>query len=378
MNQFVDFYKKHNISPVRQNISDFQNHFLRRKSLYRELGLIDSGFANANILEIGPGSGYNSIITALYDFKSYVLVEPNTRGYNDMLKLFEEQKIDVKNIRFINDYAENIEFDEKFDIVLCEGLLPGLDNKTNLLKTLSEQVKAGGVLAITTVDEVSIFLDIVRRFIGNLLIHDVDSFERKVEILSKAFQSHLEQLSGSSRPIEDWVADVLINPASSKPKDYFSIEDAINYFNEEFYYYNSSPNIFTNIHWYKNEEQEPKKYNHNYLTQFFEKRHVLLLQKMDVSTREPEKNRELLKQCSKFININLELEKGADMYQCIEDAISSLEAIKLNFNDDALALVFNEIIEILRKPSIERVSESKHFASSFGKGQQYISFIKAD
>lgn len=376
MNQFVSFYKKNSISPVKQDISDFDSHIMRRKSLYRELGLVSNSFNNADILEIGPGSGHNSIVTALYNSNSYILVEPNETGFNDMIKLFKKQKINLDNIQFINDYAESLKSDTTFDIVLCEGLLSGLDNKADLLSTLKSKVKLGGVLVITTVDEISIFLDIVRRFIGNLLTIGVESFEKKVDLLSIAFESHLKQLAVSSRPIKDWVADVLINPASSKSKDYFSVEDAIHYFGDEFYYYNASPNIFINSVWYKSMKQNCKDYNENYLSQFLEKRHTLLLQNMGVYTRNAKNNENLLIECSKFININADIENGIDVERCKLDAIKCMETIKSNLDTDDINNIFDEIIEILHKPSIVLLNESKYFASSFGKGQQYISFVK--
>ena len=56
-NLFVDFYGKHNISPVHQDIGDFDLHLLRRAKLYRQLGMPIILYKNAYILEIGPGGG---------------------------------------------------------------------------------------------------------------------------------------------------------------------------------------------------------------------------------------------------------------------------------------------------------------------------------
>ena len=36
----VDFYRRHGISPVRQDITDLETHFTRRAGLYRHLGLL--------------------------------------------------------------------------------------------------------------------------------------------------------------------------------------------------------------------------------------------------------------------------------------------------------------------------------------------------
>ena len=39
-------------------------------------------------------------------------------------------------------------------IVLCEGLLPGLNNNLHFLSNLKSKVKEGGILVITTIDSV--------------------------------------------------------------------------------------------------------------------------------------------------------------------------------------------------------------------------------
>lgn len=61
-NVFLSYYKEKNISPVKQDISDLQLHCRRREKLYRQLGLPFCLFKDKNILEIGPGSGYNTLV----------------------------------------------------------------------------------------------------------------------------------------------------------------------------------------------------------------------------------------------------------------------------------------------------------------------------
>lgn len=137
MNNFLNFYMKHNISPVKQDISNLEKHINRRTSLYRELGIVRCAIENSDILEVAPGGGYNSIVTAMQNPKSYTLIEPNPAGYNEMLKLFREHDLIADTTMFINDMLENVKIENEFDIVLCEGLIPGLDNKQtkNMCKT---------------------------------------------------------------------------------------------------------------------------------------------------------------------------------------------------------------------------------------------------
>lgn len=61
-NDFLKYYGEKNISPVKQDISDLQLHCRRREKLYRQLGLPFCLFKDKNILEVGPGSGYNTLV----------------------------------------------------------------------------------------------------------------------------------------------------------------------------------------------------------------------------------------------------------------------------------------------------------------------------
>lgn len=54
-NDFLEFYGKHEISPVRQDINDLDLHYERRKKLYRQCGIPVLAFKNADLLEIVRG-----------------------------------------------------------------------------------------------------------------------------------------------------------------------------------------------------------------------------------------------------------------------------------------------------------------------------------
>lgn len=56
-NVFLEYYGEHQISPVKQDISDLEIHYNRRKKLYRQCGIPTIAFRNAKILEVGPGGG---------------------------------------------------------------------------------------------------------------------------------------------------------------------------------------------------------------------------------------------------------------------------------------------------------------------------------
>lgn len=377
MNSFLAFYREHNISPVRQDITDIQKHFYRRVSLYRELGILENFIKNSNILEVGPGGGYNSIVTGMLEPKSYTLVEPNLTGYNEMLGLFEKYNLNTESTIFINDLFENIDLKKQYDLVICEGLIPGLENKSALINKLKSSVKSGGVLIITTADEISVLMEVARRFVANKLAGHIDDVNQKAIVLADAFGSHLSSLGASTRPILDWVLDVLLNPASSNAEQYYSIAEAFRDIGDEFFYFASSPNLFTNPTWYKKLEFESNEYNKKFVSQFETNRHSLILQEYPIAHRERKLNDELSTLCSSFGVLSKKAEnKELGFDYCEKEVISITKSIIDNLQDESIEEILGEFIDVVRNTTIDNIKNMKKFKSAFGKGQQYISFVK--
>src|ERR1700733_6641333 len=87
MRPFIDYYGANNISPVAQDISDLRKHFDRRDSLYRSLRIPPRYVRGRDVIEFGPGSGYNSIHTLGFGPRRYLLVDGNPRGVKDTQSL---------------------------------------------------------------------------------------------------------------------------------------------------------------------------------------------------------------------------------------------------------------------------------------------------
>ena len=103
----LEYYIKEGISPVHQDISDLSKHFQTRVSLYRLLGLIPSFFKGKDIIEVGPGSGHNSIYTATLRPRTYDLVEPNPVALKDIAKIFGNLSIKHTNPNIIPQCLED-------------------------------------------------------------------------------------------------------------------------------------------------------------------------------------------------------------------------------------------------------------------------------
>ena len=82
--EYINFYLKQKILPWRQDLQDLDAHFQRRKSLYRHLGILPRFIRDRSVLELGPGSGHNSIFPASLRPSCLVLVEPHPEAISDI------------------------------------------------------------------------------------------------------------------------------------------------------------------------------------------------------------------------------------------------------------------------------------------------------
>jgi hypothetical protein len=394
MNNFLEFYGTNHISPVSQDISNLRLHFGRRISLYRTLGLAASFFEGRSILEVAPGSGHNSIVTATLNPSRYDLVEPNPSGYKRMVSLFSEYQVQANSVRMFNSRLEDFQGDAAYDIVICEGLIPGLSEQDEFLKLLTERVRAGGILVVTCADAVSAFFESLRRYLAKLLTRDLlENFtlrnwqKQAVLRLLPVFQSHLESLEGMSRPPEDWVWDNLLNPAAANlaASNEFSIEKCLSSLGDDFYFYGSSPVFMENWHWYKNLPLDAEQYNKVFLDSYISQRHNFLHHQE--SYRSPKGVGNTLHQVCKRFSLNLE-RKSAKAWREIDVA-----AIQLDLNDVRQVEEMSRRLGFLKAPAALQefvalfdqgqipegrvIADMEYFRDAFGRGQQYLSLIRA-
>lgn len=143
MNSFLEYYGEHQISPVAQDISDLALHYQKREKLYRQLGMPPVLFQNADILEVGPGSGYNTL--AFFEWGGNVhLVEPNPTGIRDMKQLFRERQIAGNRYEIYENTIEEFETEHRYDIIIAEGFLHSINNAKDIIQKLKTKIIKGG------------------------------------------------------------------------------------------------------------------------------------------------------------------------------------------------------------------------------------------
>ncbi|MCF6309504.1 MAG: class I SAM-dependent methyltransferase [Sulfurimonas sp.] len=369
MNEYLSFYEKYKISPVVQNIDDFKQHVRRRTNLYRQLGVSPITFKDKDVLEIGPGGGYNALVTYTYELKTYTLVEPNTTGYNELKNNFKD--INNNNIFIFNDMLEDFKVTKQYDIIICEGLIPGLSSKDSFINVIKSLLKPNGIFIMTTSDQVSVFFEIVRKYMANILIENIEEIDKKVEILVDSFSSHLKTLKGMTRSHSDWCLDNLIGDAILEHT--LTINHAIELLKSDCYVLGSSPDLFTNYSWYKELPTDTVEYNKIFQEQFLKKWHSFIDYRFIQKDRESSKNTELAEYCLALISAIKNSDKKKNILDILEKIQTNLKADI----EEGTILSMDEIIEVISSGiTPEKIKNMKFFSSAFGRGQSYISFAK--
>lgn len=376
-NDFLEYYGRHNISPVKQDISDMETHYERRKKLYRQCGIPVMAFKNAELLEVGPGGGYNTLAFFHWGCGHIDLVEANPRGREDMRNLFAKQNIPQEKYSIFADRIEEYQTGKKYDIIIAEGFLPEIYNQREVIGKLQELVNENGIIVITCDEDICFFIEIMKRLVGHVIAADIPEYDRKVEYLSDFFGPQLARLRGVSRSPKEWVQDQILNPAVVNGTE-LTMADAIEYFGDGFDISGSSPCIFTDYSWYKDIWYDYKK---DYNEQFRQKRFTLLMANMDEVVLPAETADDLIVHFKKIKQLEAEYEKSSDLGKIggILAEMNLMEPlIERNFNN-GFQDVFSEIREalscVLQGKKID-MENYPHFFPAFGRTQQYIGFVK--
>ena len=385
MKSYLDFYEKHNVIPVKQVLSP--EHALRRTHLYREIGCPPIAFKNSKVLEVGPGTGDNAVITSKFEPKEFWLIDGNSASCTELSKKIQTGLI--KNATLMKMDIMSMEFEnlnENFDIIICEGASAQQDPKEFYRKILTKANKSDALVIFSCSSALSTGSELLR-----MLWYEPLSkmpYQEAVNEGAKVFGKHLKTLKGVSRTSSDWVIDSILNP---KPKGFsFDISDLLELATEEGFQFlgSSSPNFFQNYDWYKQfDSQNSCSYNKKVKSSW--ERQVLCT----LDTRiNPEDIAQIMKEdyslanevISSFTNLG---EVITNMYASPENKLeaklveSSLERIIQSMRHDSLRRTRQSVIDLGKV--INNILEGQihedtgSFKEFWGRGQQYVSLVRS-
>lgn len=376
-NDFLEYYGKHNISPVKQDVSNIEIHYERRKKLYRQLGIPTIAFRNAEILEVGPGGGYNTLAFFHWNVKHVDLVEANPKGREDMQQLFVQQGIAEEKYEIFPYKIEEYKTKKKYDIIIAEGFLPLIYNQQEVINKLQELINENGIIVVTCSEDICFFIELMKRLVGIMIVADIPEYDQKVEYLADFFKPQLARLRGVSRSPEDWVQDQILSPTIVNEAE-LTMSQAINYFGENFDVLGCSPNLFTDYSWYKDIWCN---YKEDYREQFRRKRFSLLMANMQEVILPVEAADILEKHFKEIKRLEADYERtfDVDKVSSIIKEMDSMDSLLQQNFEVEFTNVFHEIKEaLLCLLQEKKVNMNKYpcFFSAFGRTQQYISFVK--
>ena len=377
-NFYIDFYKKNKISPVQNKILK-KYFFNQRDSLYSHLSLDFNHINQKDIIEFGPGNGINSIHTFSYNPKFYNFVDANPTGIKNLKENLEKYLPQNKNYKITKSYIEKFKIKKKFDLVICEGLLPNSLNPEKLTRYCGSFTKKNGIYIITCHDHISTLSETMRCLLSTLVTRGIKDLDMQVSKLSNFFEKDFDYLQNMTRSKKDWVLDNFINTEFWQDAKLFSIAESISTLKNDFVFKSSSPKFIQDWNWYKNIKSNNVKYFNDLAISSFKRNQLNFLDVRVVSGFYDLKKIEKINSIAKRIRISVKTTANDISYLPV--LINECQNLSkyLNSDFDLTKKSIDSYVNFLKEyKKYQKINQSllKNFRKWWGRGMQYVSFQK--
>lgn len=368
----LDYYMRKSISTEHGVDDEWDKHLARRRKLYRQLGIPILALRGSNALEVGPGSGHNTLpLLTEWDVIHIDLLEPNETARKELEDKLKSNNVPEERYKIYPDALDEYKSSEKYDLVIAEGFLHCDERWREYLTILEGFTHKDSIVIVTCTDEISCYVEKMKKAVMQYLVRDIEEDDEKVKVLVKIMELQLRSLKGMSRSIEDWVRDQIFYTMGS---ELMTMGKAIEHYGEKFDVLGASQNIFVDHSWYKDFEYD---YISSYIRQYDEKKHMFLVAGDDHETyRTAEENQKLEDAIKRADCIARKIEKG---HGDIAELTEAIQYVTENTINPAIAEFNRELIEIInriRNKETINWAEYETYGKCFGKTMQYISFIK--
>ena len=350
MKDHLSYYHKINQVPT-IDISDNKKNLLlkQRFAFYFTLKISENDFNNKTVLELCPGSGYNSYyLLEKCKIKSIELVDYS----DDSIKKLNKNLSKFENTTIKREKIQSYDTKKVYDFVIMENALDGFKNDEIIFKKLCKFTKKGGSIIFNFGDIFGIFSTKIRFLYSKLILdqRNINDFNDKLKFLSSLFSSHILYLSKNSRSTEKWVLDNILNEEWIKRENYFDYDKLKKLIKSNFLIKSTSPTFEKKFTWYKNKNFD----THN--LEIFEEYNKQKINLLDFETKfKKEFNTKKLKQhitkLYKLISkIELEDRIKVENLNKIQKEIEMIAKIlnKNKFNNK-VSLALNEISNAILK-----------------------------
>ncbi len=351
---------------------------MQRQNLYRHCGIPIATFNQSEILEAGPAAGETTKIFLKWGCKHIDLLEPADLSRKYLRKNLLKAGYTEENFKIYSDMVENYETNKKYDLIFAEGFMQFVPNPKAAVDNMMRMSHNHSIIVLSCVDEVSIFVESMKRLIAKQMTSKDINLKTKVENLVPIFEKQLNQLAGCSRGAEEWIYDNIFQPQKTK---LFSIEDALECFSSQWKVQGCSPRFLPEYSFWKDlgfSERE------EVIKQFEKKRHMLLWTGMRDSILSSDQYALMMTSIRKIRDCAMQYESIGKI-DCIKEIVSNLEKLEKLFMDiDCnMSKIFRQIIQIFSSKSfleakIFKIEEFCDFYYAFGRGQQYLAMVRTE
>lgn len=375
---FVSFYNEHGIIPVSQDTTHPDFHF-RRAALYKIIGVPIPSLRDRDIIEFGPGGGYNATALAPALPRSMVFVDASVASLREIHEKHERGLFGEAEVEVIESNIFDFRSEALFDLVIIEGTVPGQAKPREMLSHAASFVAKGGHLVTTTTSASSLLSEVCRRLIRPLIVENHPTFAAQVEAAENVFESHLKNLGTQTRSAKDWVTDVIIQGWGKDAGLVFSMLDSVSTLSERFEFFGSSPKFLVDGRFYKKIGRSAKGSNDLLAEQYPSLGYALLDYRIDViqSLKEPV-SLELEHLCAHLYYLQTQIATSG-CYATLAEFIDGLREVgsKLPPVFKATSASIDEFVEVFpRAVETNATPEFKEFGKWWGRGQQYISLFR--
>ena len=373
---YLDFYRKHDVSPVAMKV-DWEAHYIQRKALYLRLGILPGNVRGRKVLEFGPGNGVNALYTVSLEPDLYVLVDANPTGIENCKKNLNRFH-QGKKIRIIDSLIEEYKTEEKFDLVICEGLLPNQVNPAEMARHCASFVDEGGLFVVTCHDMISTVSETLRCLPGRLLTGNIENFAEQVTALADFFEEHLVHLKGMTRTKEEWVIDNILNSEFWQDAPLFSIAEATDALEEEFIVHGTSPWLLQDWDWYKSVEDVKGHFNGVMKKAYLENVHNLIDWRVISHPRRKVENLALYEVCEEIRDkVRQATTNNRYVHELIAKCRNLEDLLPDEYVDTKVAInAYVAGIESYLNDGKIHKEMFRDFGAWWGRGMQYVSFSK--
>ena len=276
---------------------------------------------------------------------------------------------------FAETLIENFATDEHFDLVICEGTIPFQLDPPEFLRRVAAFAAPDGIVVTTCVDGVSMLAETLRRLTGALLTQPEQSTAAKLEKLLPVFAPHLATLRGMSRSHEDWILDQIIQPLVGR---LLSIDEAIVALDPDFDAHGTSPRFLSDWRWHKDIHGSSKNYNLVAREAYARNLHNLIDYRFVGDAREAEDNRQLLEQGDTLFYLVQQYvqTRHSALLADLPERVAEVAALCRRFAPVTAAAFTDYRQALMQWRRTGCMPACDDFAACFGRGQQYLSFVR--